>query len=405
MVHARRFCTFRLLSPFPKRISISRRLQSRYVQKYAVSFMAQVSSTAHTHANMKTLELARRLYDHYESVEQVKHYYGLLAIHALVQVAEQGGESLDRCRWILSLFPERIDHPQAIGPMYGYNFPSYYIGGIPAAYAYFRGHMPEKEEQVHRYAEEMMSAPRDPSGIMKDPRAPEDNRIWIDVAMAVTPYLLFAGLALENQDYVDEAVKQTIMMYDLLRNPNNGLLHQSRNFNGPGRFSDDHWGRGNGWGYFALTELIRYLPNDSPHRTAVEKYFIDHSEALLPHQSRRGMWRQEIPLDLSYEETSGTGLILYGFGAGLRAGLLDEARFRPSFEQGVSGLVKVAVNPDFSINNSCPGCLCPGEGEEKGSIGAYVTLKLPHRDEHHGFAPIMYALLEAHRHGITEVGN
>ena len=115
------------------------------------------------------------------------------------------------------------------------------------------------------------------------------------------------------------------------------------------------------------------------------------------------MWRQEIPLDLSYEETSGTGLILYGLGAGLRTGLLDEATFRPAFERGIRGLVDVAINPDFSTNNSCSPCLCPGEGDEKGTVRAYVTLRLPSRNEHHGFGPIMYALLEAHRNGITEI--
>jgi unsaturated rhamnogalacturonyl hydrolase len=352
---------------------------------------------------MKTLELARRLYDTYESVEQIRHYFGLLAVHALVQVAEVGGESIDRCRWILSLFPERIDHPKNEPPYYGYNFPSYYIGGIPAAYSLMRGLMPEKREQVRTYADEIMNAPRDPAGILKHPRRPAEDRIWIDVAMAVTPYLLFAGRSFDEQRYIDEAVFQTIRMYDAFRNPENGLLHQCRGFIAPGRLSEDHWSRGNGWGYIALTELLRFLPEDSPHRETVEAYFVDHSKAFLPYQSRRGMWRQEIPLDLSYEETSGTGLILYGFGAGLRAGLLDEATFRPAFERGVRGLIDVAVNPDFSINNSCPPCICPGEGDEKGTVQAYVTLRLPYRNEHHGFGPVMLALLEAHRNGIPEI--
>ena len=352
---------------------------------------------------MKTLEIARRLYDHYESMEEVKHYYGLLAIYGLAQVAEEGSESMHRLRWILSRFPDRVNHPISDPPYYGYNFPCYYIGGIPAAYMLWRGHMPEKEEQVRSYAEEMMTAPRDNQGILVHPRNPEANRIFIDVAVPGTLYLLFAGLALGNAVYIDEAVKQVTSMYDVFRNPENGLLHQSKNFNGIGRLSEDHWSRGNGWGFIALTELVRCLPRESPHRPMVEKRFVDHSEALLPFQSRRGMWRQEIPLDLSYEESSGTGLILYGIGVGLRAGLLDASRFRHAFERGVRGLVDVSVNPDFSINNSCPGCLCPGEGDEKGTVHAYVTLRLPYRDEHHGFAPIMYALLEAHRNGLTEI--
>lgn len=352
---------------------------------------------------MNTLQAARTLYDHYESVEEVKHYYGLLAIYALAQVAEEGAESMHRLRWILSRFPERIRHPKPDPPYYGYNFPCYYIGGIPAAYAVWRGHMNEKEQEVRSYAEEMMNAPRDGNGVLAHPRYPGENRIWIDVAMAAGLYLLFCGLAFDRDDYLDEAVAQTIKMYDEFRDPANGLLHQCKNFVGPGELSDDHWGRGNGWGYIALTELLRFLPQDSPHRPTVERYFVDHSEAMLPYQSKRGLWRQEIPLELSYEESSGTGLILYGYGVGLRNGVLDSARFRPAFERGIAGLAKVAINADFSINNSCPGCLCPGEGEEKGTVKAYVTLRLPYRDEHHGFAPIMFALLEAYRNGIREI--
>ena len=99
------------------------------------------------------------------------------------------------------MFPEQVEHHR-------YNFPSYRIGGIPKAYMLFRGHMPECEAQVREYAEEMMTAARDSKGIMSHPHKPEEELIWIYVAMAVTPYLLFAGLALGEQRYIDEAAKQ-----------------------------------------------------------------------------------------------------------------------------------------------------------------------------------------------------
>ena len=347
---------------------------------------------------MNTLKISERLYEHYESIEEVKDYYGVLAIYALVLTAEAGKNEIlmQKCKDILNKFPDELEHPT-------YNFPSYRIGGIAKAYAYMKGILTEAEGQVREYAEEMMSAPRDKKGILKHPRYPDKDLIWIDVAMAAVPYLLFVGLALNEKRYIDEAVKQVLLMYDELINPENGLLHQCKNFAGTGKYSQDHWSRGNGWGYIALTELIRFLPEDHQYRKKVKEYFISHSKALLPYQSKRGLWRQEIPFEYSYEETSGTGLILYGYGVGMRHGLLDKETYYESFERGINGLNAVSINDDFSIENSCPGCLCPGEGEEKGSVKAYVTLKLPYKDEHHGFAPLMLAMVEAYKNGITDI--
>lgn len=342
--------------------------------------------------------MAQKLYEHYEHIHEVKHYYGLLAIYALVQTAEakQDPVLLEKCKTILARFPDQIAHPR-------YNFPSYRIGGNPQAYALMKGYAPEAAERVREYAEEMLTAPRDRKGIMSYRHEPDKELIWIDVATAVTPYLLFAGLALGEQRYIDEAANQTFLMYEEFLDPENGLLHQCKNWIGPGLYSQDHWGRGNGWGYFPLAELVQHLPPDSVHRPKAEAYFRALSAALLPHQSARGLWRQEIPFEYAYEETSGTGLILYGYGVGMRLGLLDRETYGPAFQKGIEGLNRLSINADYSTELSCPGCLCPGEGEERGTVKAYVTLKLPHRDEVHSFAPLMFALVEAYRNGVYDL--
>mgnify|MGYP000548420827 CR=1 FL=1 len=347
---------------------------------------------------MHPFEINRRLYETYENLEEVKHYYGILAIYGLARTAvESEDEQLkQKVRAILNRFPDQIDHPT-------YNFPSYRIGGIARAYANLSGLMPESAALVREYADELMTAPRDPDGIVKNPHRPAENLVWIDCAMAACCYLAIAGKTFNHPAYFNEGIQQGLKMYNLFRDPDNGLLHQAKNFNGPGRLSEDHWSRGNGWGFIALTELLHYLPVDFPGRSDVVDAFRRHAVAMLPFQTRRGMWRQEIPLQYSYEESSGTALILYGYGIGLRLGLLEPFYFRPAFEKGIRGLLSVAINPDFSTENSCPGCLCPGEGDEKGTVKAYVTLKLPYRNEHHSFGPIMLALVEAYKNGMTDL--
>ncbi|MBU3113859.1 glycoside hydrolase family 88 protein [Clostridium lacusfryxellense] len=347
---------------------------------------------------MNTLKISQKIYEHYESKETIMNYYGLLAIYGLVQTAEvsEDSELTEKFKKILSNFPDKMEHPR-------YNFPNYKIGGIAKAYAFMKGFIPEAKEQVREYADEMMKATRDSKGIMCNPYKPKEELIWVDIAMAVTPYLLFAGTALKEQSYIDEAAKQTFLIYEEFLDTDNGLLHQCKNFVGPGKYSEDHWSRGNGWGFLGLAELVQYLPKDSIHREKAERYFKDLSKAMLPYQSSRGLWRQEIPFEYSYEEASGSGLILYGYGVGIRMGILDKETYMPSFIKGINGLNDLTINEDFSTELGCPECLCPGEDEEKGTIKAYVTLKLPYTDEHHSFGLIMLPLVEAYKNGIVDL--
>ncbi|MBT2496683.1 glycoside hydrolase family 88 protein [Microbacterium sp. ISL-59] len=339
-----------------------------------------------------SIDLAVHLYDHYESLGEVKHYYGVLAIYALVRAAKTTGDPVlvARCERILRRFPAEVEHPR-------YNFQIYAIGGLGQAYALAMGMMPDRADLVREHAEELMAAPRDAEGILTMPGEPGD-KVWIDTAMAASPYLMYAGLALDEPAYLDEAVRQTVLMYDLLLDPDNGLLHQCMNFVGPGLLSEDHWSRGNGWGYFALAELVAELPAAHPGRPGIERRFRDLSEALLPHQAASGLWRQEIPLATSWEESSGSGLIVYGFAVGIRTGLLTGRRWQDAVDRGVAGLIRTSINADGSIENSCPGTLCPGDGVEKGTVRAYVELRAPYRDEPHGCAPLMLALTEAAMH-------
>ena len=336
------------------------------------------------------LEASVRLYDHYESLMPVQHYYGLLAIYALCRTAEAAEDQrlLDRCRTILQPFVRgEVRHPT--------NFEMYWIGGVPAAYMLMKGYMPEIREVVVEAAEHLMhAAPRDRRGIFCHPRYPGQERIWIDVCLAVTPFLLFTGLATGRNEYVDEAAAQTLMMVEELLDPACGLLHQCKNFGGPGVISEDHWGRGNGWGYLGLTELVQYLPAGSPHRPEVERRFRDLTEALLPHQSPAGLWRQEIPDPTSYEEESGTGLIAYGMGVGLRTGVLGE-HVRPHFLRALAGLA-ACVDDDGAVHNVCIGCLYPG------NLEAYKARE-KRTDDPHGFGPAMLAFAEAALHNVFEV--
>ena len=351
---------------------------------------------------MKNTELAFEIYKHYKSVyPEVKNYYGIIAnfgLERLAQIAGTDTEETTLLKAVLATFPDGVDHPY-------YNFPSYRVCGIAKARAVLDGICTD-EQQIRTYADEMMTASRNALGIMSAPAPGQHEWVWIDVATAVTPFLLYAGLYFNEQKYLDEAVRQTLLMYDLFLNSSNGLLHQGQGLcrgYTPAKISEDHWSRGNGWGIFPLAELIEHLPKTHPDYNTVVTYFIRHASNLLPYQSENGMWRQEITVESyhgldSYEETSGTGLIAYAIGVGIRVGILDKKQYLPVLRHAVEGLKKVSIGAHFEIYNSCPGCRCPGDG----SIYAYLNHTPTFVDEPHGAGPVIMALAEAHLCGITE---
>ena len=342
----------------------------------------------------KSIEVAYQAFKKHQALHPLTHYTGILSLHGLARLALNSGDErlVEECHGCLLPFV-RGEHEKS---RFQANFGNYYCGGNGTALLFWQGKLPEAQETLRDYAEDLMlRAPRDAEGIFCHPRYPGEGRIWIDAAFAVTPFLLFAGLAFGEERYVEEAFRQSAMMYAALRDAENGLLHQSRGFAGPGRFSEDHWSRGNGWGMLALSELVSDIPAGDRRRPAAERMFVDLVSACLRYQDQDGLWHQEITDPLSYVETSGSGLILYAVGVGLAKGLLPEAA-RAKLLLGLQGYL--AYIKDGSVFHTCPGCLSPG----RGTILDYEA-RGPVLNDPHAFGPVTLAFGQAFRLGIEEV--
>lgn len=349
---------------------------------------------------MNTIKIAEKLYERYESqYETGAHYYGLLALYALAITAHTGNnkELLEKCKTILKGYPEAWQGR-------GGNFKNYQVGGNGKAWLVYKGLLDEERENIRTYAEMTLQAPTDSNGLLCMPSCPELERVWIDTITAVVPYMLYAGLALDDVRYVDFAAYQCFGHYELLLDRTCGLLHQCRGFlDNPEQLSDDHWSRGNGWAYVGLTALVEELPKDSKHRAKAEKYYKDLSVAFLKCRNAHGVWSQMLGCSYAWDESSGTALIAYGMGVGLRLGLLERNVFEKPYIETMHAIAQRFINADFSTNMSCRGCLCPGTGTEKGTAKAYLTEVYPQKDEVHSYGTMMLAFAEAYKNQITDL--
>ena len=338
------------------------------------------------------LDLVRKHIELYGSLDK---YRGVVSLHALARLAAVTEDKalLEQLRAEFMPYVRGERH-------FDCNFPNYYCGGLGTAYLFWKGRLPEAEACVRRYAEQIRTeAPRDAAGILCHPACPGEERIWIDSAFAVTPFQLFAGLAFGEEAYVEDAFQHTAKMVAVLRDPANGLLHQAKNFSGelPGRITEDHWSRGNGWGIYGLTELACHLPANHPRRDEAVTLYRDLLEACAKVRNGQGLWHQEMTEPRSYVETSGSALILYAIGAGLEAGVLEAVRWRPVFEQGLAALL-VYVSEEHDVFHTCDSCLSPG----RGTILDYMA-RPPVLNDSHAFGPVALAMGQAYLLGIASV--
>lgn len=331
---------------------------------------------------------------HLEIFNHYDHYTGIVTLHGMARLATASGDAgrIEQARQAFMPFARGERE-------FWVSFFNYFCGGNGAAYFLWKGHLPEVREEVRRYAIQLMEeAPRDRNGIFCNRWEPATELIWIDAAFAVTPFLLFAGLAFEEESWIEVAFQHTARMVHILRDPENGLLHQSKNARGllPGRISEDHWSRGNGWGIYAMAELACYLPENHKYKAEAVQIFRDHVEACIKFQDAAGMWHQEMTEELSFVETSGTGLILYGMGLGLEAGLLDTSA-RASFEKGLAGYLQY-ITDDLDVFHTCRGMMCPGTGTKLEYMAQAAVV-----NDQHAFGPLVLAYGQAHILGINQV--
>lgn len=341
--------------------------------------------------SISTKSVAFQAFDTFRELHSFTHYTGILLFYGESRLALHTREDNQRLTALKQQLLPWV-HGEVSFPC---NFPNYQCGGMASAWLLYKGVFPEAANEVERHAHLLMNeAPRGELGIFCHPRPPH-GKIFIDVAFAVTPFLLFAGLHFNRAEWVDEAIDQTCNMYRLLRNSENGLLHQARNFRHEGHITEDHWSRGNGWGIFALTELVRELPKSHPRYPEVLEHFQALLNAILERQNPEGCWHQEMTHPDSYVETSGGGLFLYALGAALQLRVIDVQKTTPSLQLGLNGYLRY-IALDGSLHNTCRGCLCPGEG----TIEDYKQRE-PLLNDCHAFGPVSLAFGQAFMNGIS----
>ena len=108
----------------------------------------------------------------------------------------------------LAKYPHRFNDPEVF---FRGSFDNYRLGGLGKGWAAMHGYFNEDPELIREYAELTLVAPKTYDGIICHPK--DHNKIWVDVVFAVVPFMLYAGLILNEEKYSDYAAEQCFKMY------------------------------------------------------------------------------------------------------------------------------------------------------------------------------------------------
>lgn len=341
---------------------------------------------------VKTISIAERVLDKGLATIDMGLYPGSLLMHGMSELAveKKDPQLLQRTLDLFADFKSKKIEGRG-------SFISYAAGGSGAAYLDYLQKTDQLSEQVLQHADQMFrEQKRSSEGIITANWAKDSlDQVFIDIAFAVTPYLLYAGLKYQKPEYVDVAVFETLELFKLLKD-HNGLLHQARGFNGLDVISEDNWSRGNGWGAFALATLVRDLPDSHPQKAAVNLLAKNFFSTILKFQNEEGLWHQEMSDPTSYVETSGSGLMLYGLGIAIEKKILAKSTLS-NFKKGLSGYLSY-IAEDGSVSHTCRGCLSPGKGTKQD----YKDRRWIYNDPH-AFGPVVLAFNQAAKLGIKRI--
>ncbi len=186
--------------------------------------------------------------------------------------------------------------------------------------------------------------------------APDDSEGWSDIANQFIIIHRHTYDSAKQLNYHGWSADPT--------NKNSFWARQSGGFKG---CSDEFWGRGMGWFFAALVDVLEVMPASHADYAALKSILGDVAAGLKRWQDNdSGVWYQLLQYDDSfvgdcgtknYLEASASCMFTYSYLKALRLKLLDEATYRKVAENAYHGVLKTFVtengNNTLNLNYSC----------------------------------------------------
>lgn len=220
---------------------------------------------------------------------------------------------------------------------------------------------------------------------------PQKYTTWVDDMFMGIPFLiqaaLFSNTDADREYYFNDAANQILDFNKIVWDETADLYVHAR-------YSDSdkkmpHWSRANGWGMWAMSEVLLYLPENHPHYREILKHFRKHAKSLIRYQNERGFWPNVVDYPESRDEVSGTAIFVMAMARGIREKWLDRKIYQPVVEKAWNA-IKTQIDKNGTVYNICYGTMCTDD------VNYYINRPF-YEDDTHGLFAVLFAAMEIHK--------
>lgn len=173
-----------------------------------------------------------------------------------------------------------------------------------------------------------------------------EDTLWADDLFMSVPFLCRYYKRSGRKEVLEDAVNQIRQYKKYLYMNDCNLMSHVYNFK-YGTKTGVAWGRGNGWVYVSLSELLLTLPDGHKDRSFLLDFYNLLTKGLLRAQDEDGMWHQVLTDRSSYQEASCTAMMIYGMCIGVRKGWLKGEQRKYAFhaaKRGWKGMTRLCID-------------------------------------------------------------
>ncbi|MBR1969237.1 MAG: glycoside hydrolase family 88 protein [Clostridia bacterium] len=209
--------------------------------------------------------------------------------------------------------------------------------------------------------------------------------MWADDLFMSCPFLARMGAITGEAKYFDECARQILGFKNYLFMDSKKIFSHIYFMNDE-QMSRVPWGRGNGWIFFAISEVLQLMDKKHAKYNEIVSLFAEFAEGILSYQEEDGMWHQVLDYPESYKETSCTAMFALGMIRGIRNGWLDE-KFYEAIVKAINGIFTTALDKNFNISGVCMGSECSYDPKYYAQLGAALN-------DDHGTGVVLTMLTE-----------
>ncbi len=209
--------------------------------------------------------------------------------------------------------------------------------------------------------------------------------MWADESFMTCPFIMRMGVINNKPENFDDVVNNLLCYKKRLWMEDKKIFSHIYfpNEDVPNRVP---WGRGNGWVFFTLIDILERLPKDVAGRDELEELYKEFAHGLLPFQSDSGMWRQVLDIESSYKETSCTAIFTMGMLRGIMNGILPK-EYTEVAKKSLSDLLDKMIDENGDVLGVCRGSQCSMNAQYYCDLGTVTN-------DDHGTGVVIAAVCE-----------